>query len=88
MHFNFDSIRDPFVDSEDDKDLEDDTEDLKILKAITLKPPRNAFTQYFLSEVESFKIKNKDEKIDLREFNTTCLSKWKVMEDKEKKSYN
>ena len=43
----------------------------QIMKDITLKRPRNPFTQFVLSEVDSFKTKNKDAKIDLQEFNQT-----------------
>ena len=60
----------------------------QIMKDITLKRPRNPFTQFVLSEVDSFKTKNKDAKIDLQEFNQSCFEKWKKMKDGEKKKYS
>ena len=60
----------------------------QIMKDITLKRPRNPYTQFFLSEVASYKTKNKDAKIDLQEFGQTCAEKWKKMKDGEKKKYS
>ena len=59
----------------------------QIMKDITLKRPRNPYTQFVLSEVESFRSKNKDAKIELVEFNPTCAEKWKKMKEGEKKKY-
>ena len=60
----------------------------QIMKDITLKRPRNPFTQFVLSEVDSFKTKNKDAKIDLQEFNHSCCERWKKMKEGEKKKYS
>ena len=59
----------------------------QIMKDITLKRPRNPFTQFVLAEVDSYKTKNKDAKIDLQEFNSSCAEKWKKMKEGEKKKY-
>jgi len=60
----------------------------QIMKDITLKRPRNPFTQFVLSEVASYKTKNKDAKIDIQEFNQSCAEKWKKMKEGEKKKYS
>ena len=67
--------------------IETDEQIDQIIKDITLKRPRNPFTQFVLSEVDSYKTKNKDAKIDLQEFNQACADKWKKMKDGEKKKY-
>ena len=60
----------------------------QIMKDITLKRPRNPYTQFVLSEVASYKTKNKDAKIDLQEFGQSCAEKWKKMKEGEKKKYS
>lgn len=59
----------------------------QIMKDITLKKPRNAYTQFVLNEVEIIKSKNKDTKIDIQDLSSTCAEKWKKMKDVEKKKY-
>jgi hypothetical protein len=54
------------------------------MKDITLKRPRNAYTQFVLSESELLKSKDKDNKIKLGEFNTSCAEKWKKLSSEEK----
>ena len=68
--------------------IETDEKIDQIMKDITLKRPRNPFTQFVLSEVDSYKTKNKDAKIDLQEFNASCVEKWKKMKEGEKKKYS
>ena len=59
----------------------------QIMKDITLKKPRNPYTQFVLNEVDQYKTKNKDAKIDIQAFSTTCAEKWKKMKDNDKKKY-
>ena len=68
--------------------IETDEQIDQIIKDITLKRPRNPFTQFVLAEVDSYKTKNKDAKIDLGEFNQSCADKWKKMKEGEKKKYS
>ena len=68
--------------------IETDEQIDQIIKDITLKRPRNPFTQFVLAEVDSYKTKNKDAKIDLGEFNQTCADKGKKMKEGEKKKYS
>ena len=67
--------------------LEDEEKIDQIMKDITLKRPRNAFTQFVLNESEKIKTKNKDAKINLQEFNAICAEKWKKLGSGEKKKY-
>ena len=73
--------------SQKSKILKDDEID-EIMENITLKRPRNPYTQFCMDEVEKFKSKNKKDKINLREFSGECASKWKKLSDKEKAKYN
>ena len=73
--------------SQKSKILKDDEID-EIMENITLKRPRNPYTQFCMEEVEKFKSKNKKDKINLREFSGECASKWKKLSDKEKAKYN
>ena len=59
----------------------------QIMKDITLKRPRNAYTQFVLSESEQYKSKNKDSKIKMGDLNAKCAEKWKKLSDKEKEKY-
>ena len=59
----------------------------QIMKDITLKRPRNPYTQFVLSEVEQIKSKNKDLKIDFKELTSSCAEKWKKLKEAEKKKY-
>ena len=68
--------------------IESDEKIDQIMKEITLKRPRNPFTQFVLAEVDSYKTKNKDAKIDIQEFNQSCAEKWKKMKEGEKKKYS
>ena len=59
----------------------------QIMKDITLKRPRNPFTQFVLNEVEQIKSKNKDIKLEIKELVPSCAEKWKKLKDAEKKKY-
>ena len=67
--------------------LEDEEKVDQIMKDITLKRPRNAYTQFVLNESEKIKSKNDDAKINLKEFSATCAEKWKTLGNAEKKKY-
>ena len=67
--------------------LEDEEKIDQIMKDITLKRPRNAYTQFVLSETEKIKSKNKDAKINLKDFSGTCAEKWKTLGNADKKKY-
>ena len=73
--------------SQRSKILEDDKID-ELLEHITLKRPRNAYTQFCIEEVEKFKKKNKNGKIDLKKFSGECAKKWKDLGEKDQKKYN
>ena len=60
----------------------------QIMKDITLKRPRNAYTQFVLNEVEIIKSKNKDIKIDIQNLSSSCAEKWKKMKDVDKRKYS
>jgi rRNA-processing protein FCF1 len=70
--------------SQRSKILEDDKID-ELLEHITLKRPRNAYTQFCIEEVEKFKRKNKNGKIDLKKFSGECAKKWKDLGEKDQK---
>ena len=59
----------------------------EIISNITLKRPKNSYTQYVLSEIEKFKKNNKDKKCDLMEINKICASNWKKLPDEEKEKF-
>ena len=67
--------------------FEDEDKIDQIMKDITLKRPRNAYTQFVLSESEKEKSQNKDLKIKLKEFSSNCAEKWKKLSKDEKKKY-
>ena len=67
--------------------FEDEEKIDQIMKDITLKRPRNAYTQFVLHETENFKSKNKDAKIDLQGFSAQCAEKWKKLSNPDKKKY-
>ena len=73
--------------SQRSKILEDDKID-ELLEHITLKRPRNAYTQFCIEEVEKFKKKNKNGKIELKKFSGECAKKWKDLGEKDQKKYN
>lgn len=58
-----------------------------IIKDITLKRPRNPYTQFVLNEIDQIKSKNKDKKIVIQELSATCAEKWKKLRDSEKRKY-
>ena len=66
---------------------EDEDKIDQIMKDITLKRPRNPYTQFVLSETEKFKSKNKDAKISLQEMSSTFAEKWKKLGTGEQKKY-
>lgn len=59
----------------------------QIMKDISLKRPRNPFTQFVLNEVEQLKSKNKDIKLEIKELAPSCAEKWKKLKESEKKKY-
>ena len=59
----------------------------EIIRNITLKRPKNAYTQYVLTEIDKFKKKNKGELVPLMELNKQCAEKWKNVSDSEKGKY-
>lgn len=59
----------------------------EIIKDITLKRPRNAYTQFVLNEVDQLKSKNKDKKIVIQELSSICGEKWKKLKDSERRKY-
>ena len=59
----------------------------QIMKDITLKKPRNPYTQFMLNEIEQIKSKNKDKKIQIQELSSIFAEKWKKLKDAEKKKY-
>ena len=67
--------------------LEEEEKINEIIKDITLKRPRNAYTQFVLRETEKIKSKDKDAKIDLQEFSASCAEKWKKLSKNDKKNY-
>ena len=67
--------------------LEEEEKIDQIMKDITLKRPRNAYTQFVLKEYEQHKLKNDDAKIVLKEFSISCAEKWKKLSSDEKKQY-
>ena len=73
--------------SQKNKILEEDQLD-EIMENITLKRPRNAYTQFCMEEVEKFKNKNKSKKINLKTFSGECAEKWGKLSEKEKAKYH
>ena len=67
--------------------FEEDEKIDEIMKDITVKHPRNPFTHFVLNEAENFKLKNKDIKIDFKEFSFNCEEKWKKLSIADKKHY-
>ena len=66
---------------------EDEEKIDQIIKDITLKRPRNAYTQFVLSQSDQIKSKNKDSKIKIADLSANCAEKWKKMSKEEKKKY-
>ena len=67
--------------------FEDEDKIDQIMKDITLKRPRNAYTQFVLSESEKQKSQNKDIKIKIAELTSSCAEKWKKLSKDEKKKF-
>ena len=59
----------------------------EILENINLKRPRTMYTHFCLDEIEKFKSKNKNKKIDLKTYSAELANKWKELSDKEKDKY-
>ena len=59
----------------------------EIISNITLKRPKNAYTQYVLSRIDDFKSKNKDKKVDLVDLNKECAENWKTLKEAEKSKF-
>lgn len=75
--------------SKKNKDNQIDMDDRidEIMKNITLKRPRNPYTQFVLNEIDQMKSKNKDLKISIQELSQQCPEKWKKLKDGDKKRY-
>ena len=67
--------------------LESDEKIDQIIKDITLKRPRNPYTQFVLNEVVQLRAKNKNKTIAIKELHAICIEKWKNLRDSEKKKY-
>ena len=67
--------------SKKNKDNQIDMDDRidEIMKNITLKRPRNPYTQFVLNEIDQMKSKNKDLKISIQELSQQCPEKWKKL---------
>ena len=59
----------------------------RILEKTNLKRPRSMYVHFCMEEIEKFKNKNKDKKIDLQSFSKECAKKWNELSDKEKQKY-
>lgn len=59
----------------------------QIMRDITLKRPRNPYTQFVLNEINVMKSKNKDLKINIQELSANLSEKWKKVKESEKKKY-
>ena len=59
----------------------------QIMKDITLKRPRNPYTQFILKEVQQIKDKNKNAVIKIQELNAKFSDKWQKLKDSDKKKY-
>ena len=70
-----------------DAELVSDEKIDEIVKDITLKRPRNAFTQFVLNEVEQIKSKNKNANVKMSEWIVKFAEKWQKLKDSEKKKY-
>ena len=70
-----------------DAELVSDEKIDEIMKDITLKRPRNAFTQFVLNEVEQIKSKDKNASIKISECISKFSEKWQKLKDSEKKKY-
>ena len=66
--------------------LSDDKID-QLIKDITLKRPRNSYTQFVIREIEAIKSKNKGKKIDLLKLTPVLIEKWKKLKDSERRKY-
>ena len=58
-----------------------------IIKNITLKRPRNPYTQFVMKEKEKLAPKNKNGKYNIKELNLKLSEEWKKLKDSEKKKY-
>ena len=59
----------------------------QIMKDITLKRPRNPYTQFVLNEVETIRSKNKNSKINIKDLSSSCAEKWKKLKDADKRKF-
>ena len=67
--------------------FEDEEKIDQIMKDITLKRPRNPYTQFVLKESEQYKSQNKNSKIKIADLSANCGEKWKKLSKEEKKKY-
>ena len=72
--------------SQSNKVVEDEEID-EIMENIDLKRPRSAYTHFCIDEIEKFKKKSKDKKLDLASFSKECANKWHELSEKEKSKY-
>ena len=75
--------------SKKSKDNQIDIDDKidQIMKDITLKRPRNAYTQFVLNEVGQLKSKNKDIKLNITDLSKDFSEKWQKLKEQDKKKY-
>ena len=67
--------------------LEMDEKIDELISNITLKRPKNAYTQYVLSEIDRTRSQNKNEKIDLVEKVKKCAESWKTLSESSKNKF-
>ena len=70
-----------------DNQLEFDDKVDEIMKNITLKKPRNPFTQFVLTEIDEKKSKNKAIKLNIPDLSKECSEKWQKLKDQDKKKF-
>ena len=70
-----------------DAELISDEKIDRIMKDITLKRPRNAFTQFVINEIEQIRAKNKNATIKIAEWNPKFSEKWQNLKEADKKKY-
>ena len=59
----------------------------ELISNITLKRPKNAYTQYIHSEIDKIKSKDKNKKIELAEIIKIYSKKWKTLSETEKNKF-
>ena len=77
----------PYLKKSKEEELMEDEKIDKILKDITLKKPRSAYSLFCSDEIKLIKAKNKDQKIVLTEILPIFFEKWHNLKEEEKKKY-